>query len=215
MLDDWNSVLSAKGAAWGVPAEQITSLNTERFAARTLWDEEQDPATHTKVIAEQARIAFRLLEVHARYIKKHWFLVPPLTTADLVSLGLPVPDTDKTSIPAPVAQVEADLTFPGVHMVMLSHFRPVGGTHSPNPKSDYGVAMHYGLSGTPTESHPIRIPAPPTAGNQLPEYHFITAGKLILDLEGESGNTLYFSLCYENARGMSGPFGPIVKAVIP
>jgi hypothetical protein len=35
------------------------------------------------------------------------------------------------------------------------------------------------------------------------------------DFDGESGNTVYFCLRYENSKGEAGPFGPLLSAVVP
>jgi transcriptional regulator with XRE-family HTH domain len=53
---------------------------------------------------------------------------------------------------------------------------------------------------------------------KLPAYdREIAAGflKMPVDLDGESGNTIWICLQYETKRGKTGPFGPILKAVIP
>jgi hypothetical protein len=44
---------------------------------------------------------------------------------------------------------------------------------------------------------------------------FTREKKLLLDLDGESGKTVYLCLRYENSKGEAGPFGPILHAVIP
>jgi hypothetical protein len=214
MATVWQNVIPAH-AAWGVPAAEITALASACDEAQNSWAEEEDPATKTPVIVEHTRAAFRALEVKMRYIKRHWLIAPPLLPEDMTALMLPAPDAEPTAIPAPTVQAEADLSFPGVHMVLLSHFRPVNAQHSPNPKSDYGIAVHYGLTGSPTETHPIRLSEPPVSGKQLADYHFVTDGKMLLDLDGESGNTIYISLTYENQKGQMGPMSPVIKAVIP
>jgi hypothetical protein len=94
-------------------------------------------------------------------------LVPPLTNADIVDLGLSPQDTTHTPIPKPETQVEADITFPGIHMVELKNIRPVGTHGLPDPRSDYGVRIFYGLSGEPTDTYRFRLNEPPKKGGDL------------------------------------------------
>jgi hypothetical protein len=49
----------------------------------------------------------------------------------------------------------------------------------------------------------------------LPYSVFTKKKKKRFDFEGESGNTVYFCLRYENGKGDVGPFGPILQAGIP
>lgn len=212
----WKENAGPRAVEWGIPPAQIDALTQLYTDAKNAWEQENDPERKTLAVVQRARFCFRALEVKMRYIKKHWLIYPdPIDAEGMVLLMLPVPDTTPSDIAAPSALVEAGLSFPGVHLVELAHFKPVNGQHSPNPKSDYGVSVHFGLTGTPTENHPIRLGEAPTTGKQLPDYRFVTGGKLLLDLEGESGNTIYLALCYENQKGAAGPFGAIMKAVVP
>ncbi|MDR0598924.1 MAG: hypothetical protein LBG84_02415 [Treponema sp.] len=215
MADLWRAELPTRGASWGIPAEDIAALGVLTDDARARWEEENDPERRTPVVVQEAKTAFRLLEMKMRYIKRHWLITPPLSPSTLMSLKLPPMDTDPTPIPPPTAQVEGDISFPGVHLVHISRFRPVNGIHSPNIKSDHGVSINYGLTGTPTENHPLRVNQPPTSGKELPEHWYITKGGLRLDLDGESGQTMYVCLRYENSKGQTGPFGPIQQVVVP
>ncbi|MDR0598603.1 MAG: hypothetical protein LBG84_00775 [Treponema sp.] len=69
------------------------------------------------------------------------------------------------------------------------------------------------------DTEPGDIPAPEATATatakQLPYYAFVTGGKLVLDLEGESGRTIYLRLRYENVKAQGGPFGPVTRAVAP
>jgi hypothetical protein len=54
-----------------------------------------------------------------------------------------------------------------------------------------------------------------SSGNDLPYSEWASTKKLLLDLDGESGNAIWICLQYETKRGKTRPFGPILKAVIP
>jgi hypothetical protein len=140
-----------------------------------------------------------------------------LTLADIVALGLK-PRDPASPIPTPTAQPEADLAFPGIHLVQLRNIRPVSGGIPPDSRSDYGVRIFFGLSGDPTEAHRFRVAAPPKSGRELPESLFTRRKRELFDFDGESGKTVYFCLQYERPSGGregKGPFGPLLSAVIP
>ncbi|MDR2630529.1 MAG: hypothetical protein LBC60_06375, partial [Spirochaetaceae bacterium] len=195
----------------------FTELGTRFGSAQALLQKAQDEEERTPVVTEQCREAFDALEETMRFFKKHYFLIPPLTLSDLVRLGLKVPDTHPTTIPAPTNQVEADLTFPGIHLVELQKIRPVAGP-PPDPRSDYGVRIYYGLSGAPSDRFKFRLTEEPKSGSDLPYSIFTRRKKERFDFDGESGSTVYFCLRYENSKGRlegQGPFGPMLQAVIP
>jgi hypothetical protein len=88
----------------------------------------------------------------------------------------------------------------------------------PDPRSDYGVRIFYGLSGEPTDTYRFRLNEPPKKGGDLPYSVFTRRKKERFDFEGESGNRVWFCLRYENSKGGKegeGPFGPILTAIIP
>ncbi|MDR1144320.1 MAG: hypothetical protein LBK77_08935 [Spirochaetaceae bacterium] len=99
----------------------------------------------------------------------------------------------------------------------LRNIRPVSGA-DPDPRSDYGVRIYYGLSGPASALFRFRVLEPPKSGNDLPYSIFTRRKRERFDFDGESGNTVYFCLRYENSKGGKegqGPFGPILSAVIP
>ena len=91
----------------------------------------------------------------------------------------------------------------------------MAGGNAPDPRSDYGVRIYYGLTGEPTEAYRFRVTGTPKIGTDLPKSIFTRRKKERFDFEGESGKTVYFCLQYENPRGDVGPFGPMLSAVIP
>jgi hypothetical protein len=217
MCREWISVLdSTTRTAWNIPQDRFLELGNRYATAQELLDKAKADDTRTPVINEQCREAFDALEVIQRFFKKHYFLVPPLELSDLVRLGLSIPNPP-SPIPRPKNQVEADLVFPGIHLVSLRHIRPVAGL-PPDPRSDYGVRIYYGLSGTPNERFRFRVIEVPRSGRDLPYSIFTRRKNEDFDFDGESGNTVYFCLRYENSKGGEegqGPFGPILSAVIP
>jgi hypothetical protein len=218
MARNWLMVITPeKAAAWGIPPAVMNGLDKAAEDAGEALRKAMDAATRTMVITAECKTAFGALERTLRDIKNRYFFVPPLTEADLVSLGLK-PRASSSPIPAPETQPEADLTFPGIHLVDLKNIRAAAGGEAPDPRSDYGVRIHYGLSGEPTEAHRFRVAGVPKTGRDLPESLFTRRQKERFDFDGESGNRVYFCLQYETPSGGEsgkGPFGPIFSAVIP
>jgi hypothetical protein len=217
MCRNWTVIMTADvRTAWGIPQAQYNELTGSFDTARTLL-QQAESSERTPVITELCKEAFGVLDDKMRFFKNHYFLVPPLTNANLVDLGLS-PHRDSSPIPRPEAQVEADIVFPGIHLVELQHIRPVGTIGLPDPRSDYGVRIFYGISGTPSERFRFRVSEDPKRGKDLPCSVFTRRRKERFDFDGESGNRVWFCLRYENAKGGEegeGPFGPMLTAIIP
>jgi hypothetical protein len=208
-------VLAAQPVWTHIPPAEAEKLAT----AYTDWHTAYEPTlvSHTSVqTAEKNRTRKASQKVLTGFVNR-FLRYPPVTDEDRDNMGIPNKKPIKTPVPAPERQVEADLTFPGIHIVELRNIRPVAGPDD-DPRSDYGVRIYYGLSGTPTDTYKFRLSAPPERGNDLPDSRFTRKKKERFDFEGESGNTVYFCLRYENAKGGEegvGPFGPILHATIP
>jgi hypothetical protein len=151
----------------------------------------------------------------ARPFINQYLKFPPVQDEDRTAMGIPNRDTTPTDVPVPTAQPEADLTFPGIHLVELRKIRAVQGTTPPDPRSDYGTRIYYGLSGPARDKHKFRLAGEPKTGSDLPYSVFTRRKRERFDFDGESGNTVYFCLRYENSKGEAGPFGPMLSAVIP
>jgi hypothetical protein len=213
MAKTWVLVLGVKGPVWGVPQEDITELDGLTVNAEDILGRAKS-STRTPVVTARCREAFGELVEKMRYIKARHFHNPPLSESDFVSLLLKQPDTTSTEIPLPESQPTADMVFPGIHLVELIKIRPIGGP-PPDPRSDHGVRIYWGLGGEPTEMNKFRVTGTPKTGRDLPNSLFTRRKKERFDFDGESGNRVYFCLKYETASGKEGSFGPILTAVIP
>jgi len=213
MAKTWSAVLAASGPAWEIPFPEIAILNIKITKSQESLDAAQS-ASRDKINTATCNQTFDSLAAYMRDLKERRFFVPPLTYADLIALELTPPDTNPTPISAPTAQVEADLTFPGIHLVELKNIRPVGGL-APDPMNDYGVRIYWGIMGPAIAPDKFRLDGAPVNGDDLPYSKFTRRHKEFFDFDGESGNTVLFCLRYENLTGQAGPLGPILKAVIP
>jgi hypothetical protein len=169
---------------------------------------------HTPVETEAKNDAKKEAKKVIRPFVNQYLRFPPVTNEDRTAMGIPNKDTIPTDVPVPTAQPEADLTFPGIHMVELAKIRAVKGT-APDARSDHGVRIYYGLTGPASDKHKFRLTGEPKTGADLPYSVFTRRKRERFDFDGERGNTVYFCLRYENSKGEAGPYGPMLSAVIP
>ena len=168
----------------------------------------------TKAARTDRNLARKRSEKVVRQFVKRYLRFPPVTDADRVNMQINNYDTTSTTINDPLGQVSGELRFPGIHMIEVAKIMPVNGP-SQDIRSDYGVKIFYGFTGKPTTIYPFRLSEPPQSGNELPYSKFTRKKKAVFNFDGESGNTVYFCLRYENQTGGEGPFGPVLSAVIP
>jgi hypothetical protein len=213
MARKWISALVTGASLWDIPTKAVQDLADKTSAAENLLVQELS-AEKTTTTTAKTKAAFEDLETFMRDFKRRYFLVPPLTGVDLVSMGLKPQDKSPTPEPDPTAQPEADLAFPGVHLVELKNIRPVNGPQH-GDGSDCGVRVYYGLTGESTTQYKFRVQDAPISGSDLPYSEWASRKRVLFNFDRESGNTVYFCLQYENTRGKAGPFGPMLKAVIP
>ncbi|MDR1931123.1 MAG: hypothetical protein LBQ44_10930, partial [Treponema sp.] len=146
---------------------------------------------HTPVDTEAKNNAKKAAVALIRPFINQYLRFPPVTNEDRTAMGIHNPETTKTPVPKPNAQVEADLTFPGIHLVELQKIRSVAGT-PPDSRSNYGVRIYYGIVDAATVRG--RIAAPPRTGDDLPHSVFTRRKKYRFDFDGNSGKTVYFCL---------------------
>jgi hypothetical protein len=98
-----------------------------------------------------------------RFFRDRYFKLPLLTQGDgrpwALGRRLPTPRP-----PVPANQAEADLIFPGIHLVEPRKIRPVSGT-DPGARNDYGMRIYYGFSGLPTERYKLRVTGDTKSGS--------------------------------------------------
>jgi hypothetical protein len=196
-----------------IPLAAVTLLSTAFADWYTAYGNTLKPHTPVDTLAKNNE-KFAAKTVIRAFVNQY-LRYPPVTDEDRLAMGVPNHDTKPTPVPAPTSQAEADIMFPGIHMVELVKIRKVG-TISDDPRSDYGVSVHFGILDAVNSEW--RVAAPPVSGKDLPYAVFTRENKILFDFDGESGKTVYFCLCYENQKGGkkgTGPFGPILHAVIP
>jgi hypothetical protein len=238
-FDDWLAFLveyvgSKRGGptpAWThIPDAAYTALSDAYNAWYTAYLKMREP--HTKVDTEAKNNAKAAAKAVVRPFVNQYLRFPPVTNEDRTAMGIPNRDVTPTPIPPPEDQAEALVSFPGIHLIELK-IQPVPAPASSANKSDYGVRIYYGVMGTvefgqspnslgasPSAKLPaadkFRLAAAPASGDDLPHSVFTRRAKHRFDFpEEDRSKTVYFCLRYENSKGQSGPWGPILSAVIP
>ena len=187
MAKNWETVLAAKAAGWNVPPAEVAGLGTlaaDAEAALTL----AKSGERTRIITAQCKDAFDALTAKMRFIKQRWFLQPPLTDAELVSLLLSPHDTIKTEVFVPRLEAEGDVRFPDYGIIEVTNIRARGDMGAEDKRAYRGVRIYYGLTGTPTPQDLFRLSEAPIAGYQLPHSIWTQRKSHRFTFPGESGN---------------------------
>jgi hypothetical protein len=200
-----------------IPAQEVTALNTAYAAWYTAYSPTLKP--HIPAVTAAMQAAYdSTKKVLSRFIQVWFRGFPDIVTNDhLANMGIPPIDTTPTDIPRPSAQPEADVRYPGKHLLELVDIRAIPSIGE-DPRSDWGVRIFWGVIGEPTAKDKFRLSAPPVTGDDLPHSTFTRKKKYRINFDGDSGKTVWFCLRYENEKGGEdgeGPFGPLFSAIIP
>jgi hypothetical protein len=188
--------------AWGIPADKFAALGTVYGAANTMF-QKVTSAERTATITAQCQAAFKAMTDTMADFKRRFFLCPPLTEADLVSLGLR-PRKQPSPTGDPTAQVTIKALPAGRHELNIELIYLTG---SPDDRANKGYRIWYNIV-APGET-------PPAKPKDLHESYYTKRKKDLIEFEYEdSGKTAWFAVQVEN-DGRKGPWGPLVEELIP
>jgi hypothetical protein len=220
MAMNWVQTLKSPVAEeWNVPPAEVTEFEALTVKAKEVLDVAVS-SLRNMVVTERCRGAFDALIAKMRFIKNRFFFVPPLTTANLVGLGL---KPAKSSSPAGASKIgaTAEVTYPGPYRLEL-HIRLLGGDSPERHRGNFAFRIHYGImpaGGASVEAAlgvKRELVKPPVSGKELPHVVFTRRRKEGFDFSGDdSGKRVYFCIRCQNENGKLGPFGPIFSAIIP
>ncbi|MHB9291053.1 hypothetical protein Holit_00125 [Hollandina sp. SP2] len=204
MAKEWISAATPKAEAWGIPPAALQDLASLTQAADTALSAAKNETTRTPVATAQCREAFDRLTAKMRDIKKRYFLSPPLTEADFISLSLKPQDPTHTPSGVPTAQVRVETFLMGRHELGV---KIVYVTGSPSDPANKGFRIYYRVVG-PDDT-------PPTSPEDLGKSFFTKRKKDLIEFDyGDSGKTAYFAVQIEN-QGKKGNWGPLESGLIP
>jgi hypothetical protein len=204
MCRNWLNIMTVEvRTAWAIPQDQFTELQTLHGNADVLLAKAMS-SERTAVITEQCREAFEALSAKMRFFKAHYFLVPPLTNADLVNLGLSPHDPHQTPTGEPTATVTVDTFLKGRHELGIQILYVSG---DPEDRANKGYRVWYKTVAAGGE--------PVTSPKELNQSFFTKRKKDVMQFEFEdSGKTAFIAVQVEN-DGKKGQWGPLVSALIP
>jgi hypothetical protein len=204
MAKIWISVCMGKKLLWRILDEDLEGLKARAEAAETALETAQNENTRTPVNNARCKEAFDELSRFMRDFKRRYFLSPPLTDADYVSLGLKPHDLHPSISRVPTAQVKIETYLVGPHELGV---RIVYVTGSPEDPENKGYRIWYSVV-APGET-------PPTDPEELRKSFYTQRRKDLIEFDfGDSGKTVYFAVQVENG-GKKGPWSPLVSALIP
>lgn len=205
MANTWFEIIRVKGKLiFKMTQETIDEFEDALTLAK---DEMYRPQTSrnagTNVLLKEA---FDKLAAIMRDFKRRYFLVPPLTHADIANLGLRMRDEIPTPVSVPQGIAAAEVSYPGGEQVLL-RIKHIDGSPS-DERADYGYKVYYRVY-SPGET-------PPQSAKDLKDNVFTRNKKHVFRFEPEDkAKTAYFCIRYENSKGEAGPWGPMFSAVIP
>ena len=129
-----------------------------------------------------------------------------VTNKDREMMSLPIYDTTPTKVGEPQGLATADIAYLGGQVLELI-IRHVDGTPF-DKKANYGCKIYFGIY---ADSDPK-----PQTGEDLTKHRFTRRKKEIFEFSpSDVKKTACFCIRYENSKGVQGPWGAIVSAVIP
>jgi hypothetical protein len=211
MADEWYDKLvetpdngKSNANAWNVPADTVNALDKAVAKAAKAISALNEKDTRTEVATAAANSAFDALTTLMRDIKRRHFFRPPLTDADFVALGLHLPDAVHTPAHAPTAEVTVDTFLTGRHQLGVSVNYITGSVNDPANKA-YRVWYRVLAPGE----------AAPATPDDLHKTFFTKKRKDVITFDyADSGKTVWMAVQVEN-DGKTGPWGPMVSALIP
>jgi hypothetical protein len=165
-------------------------------------------------------LRFKTLTDYMRFINQRKFYKPKLSDPDFIDLGLKLPDTIKTNIPAPtdIARGTTELSI----RYVLTIVQEIIHSATSDSRANHGVRVNYGVQvddpaaqSALTGQH-YYLAAAPHSPDQLAADEFTRRKRHAIAFPVEdSGKTAWFCLRVENSKGDKGPWGPVFSAVIP
>jgi hypothetical protein len=138
------------------------------------------------------------------FIKGYLTYNPTVSGAGKENMGLPLHDSTRTPVPAPTTIPEPELDNSVIRQITV-HFRDAGSDNRGKPVHVHGIELRWGLPDNP-----------PVSVDDLKNSAFDTASPYTFTFDDpERGKALYICPRWENNKGDKGPWGKIVKAIIP
>jgi len=204
MAKKWVKEFERAGRDWDIKPEIIAEFSALTDIAEKALTEATNQNTRTSVSITKSNTAFDNLEKLARDIKKRYLYVPPLDESEIIALGLKFRDSKPTPSSFPTAQVTAETFLKGRHELGIKMVYVSG---DPKDKANKGYRVYYKVL---EEGE-----AEPSSPEDLTKSFFTKKKKDVIRFDyNDSRKFVYIAVQVEN-EGKKGPWGPMIKAVIP
>jgi hypothetical protein len=176
----------------------------------------QANTTENRIVKDEAKVA--AVEAMREFARESIRFNKKVDDETRAFLGVVILDNVRSTIPTPRAQCTGEVSNPGAHLLelTLTGFSVL----TADQRANYGVRSVGGI--IPQGEVTVEMAAgakhylatPPENGEVLGNSIFTRKKKYVFDFAGESGNRVFFCCRFENGKGHSGPFGPIIKGII-
>ncbi|MDR2717430.1 MAG: hypothetical protein LBB89_05125 [Treponema sp.] len=201
MANKWVTELPNHKGAWTVTSAEITEL---KELADTAQEALNRLVSGSAVDVARARETFAALVRRMRFLHSRKFFSPPMEDPDYVRLGLRPPDRVRTEHTVVNELVEFDLSLRGIREIVVN-FWVKGTDHRAKPAGYDGAVLVWDT-----------LDAPPERPTDLAEHTMASRTPHIIEFdEADRGKTVYIALCWQNERGIRGPWSETQTAVVP
>jgi hypothetical protein len=187
MVIVWIAICTDKRTLWGIAGVALTELTRLKDAAVAALALVKDDNTRTKVTISACNTAMKALVAGMQDFKRRYFICPPLTDDDLVSLGLKPHDSTHTPIEPPKEGPTFSVVQMGPRALGIIFRNGETGRKGSKPYGVEGVRIFYGFSEEPV-----------TDQKQLPFSEWGTKCPHIIHFsEKDRGKRVHFALKWE------------------
>ncbi|WP_059370561.1 hypothetical protein [Treponema endosymbiont of Eucomonympha sp.] len=205
---EWAKTLTSYVAAhltgFNIQEAALAPIQTLLAGYQTAYDRAENPNRGKVDVLAKNEARDALKAALRTFIKAYLTYNPEVTDVDKGNMGLPLHDSTRTPVPAPSTIPEIELDSSVIRQIS-AHFRDSGSGRRGKPQGVHGAELRWSL----LETAPVSIA-------DLRNSAFATATPYIFSFdEPDRGKTLYICPHWENNKGDKGPWGEIVKAIVP
>ena len=198
------SYVSPKLASFNIPEGSVSPIQAQLAAYEAAFATAQDPNRGKVDIYNKNDTRDTLKSSIRVFVRAYLAHNPAVSDADKERMGLPLYDKSRSSVPAPATIPELELDSSIIRHISV-HFRDAGSEKRGKPAHVHGIELRWAVRDNP-----------PSSVEDLAKSAYDTASPYTFKFdEPERGKTLYICPRWENNKGDAGPWGEIVKAIIP
>jgi hypothetical protein len=195
---------SAKLMVFNIPAEALTPIQAQLTAYETAFTTAQNPNRGKVDVLNKNEARDALKSALRAFVKAYLSYNPAVTDADKESMGLPLHDTTRSPVPPPSSIPELELDSSIIRQIIV-HFKDNGSEKRSKPHGVHGIELRWSL-----------LETSPASVEELKNSAFDTATPYTFSFdETDRGKAIYICPRWENNKGEKGPWGEIVKAIVP